>query len=215
MIQIIPAVLATTEKQYKDNITKLNSAEVLEGDWVHIDFADNKFVQNQTVDVEVIEQFPTSLHKEAHLMVENPKDWIEKLVKLGFKRVIFHIESKDDILSVIEEIKIKGLEVGLAINSDTDIEKLEPYVDKIDVILIMAVIPGFQGQPFIPEVLDKVKKIKANNWQVQVGIDGAVKDTNIKQIVDSGVEFVVIGSFLIKGNIEENLEIIWEKLSGD
>ena len=213
MVQIIPAVLAKTEQDYQNNINKLNQSESLSGGWVHIDFADNKFVQNTTIEPSIIQKYPNNFRKEAHLMVNHPKDWIDQLKEAGFERIIFHLESEDDILLVIEDIKNKGLEAGLAINKETALEKLEPFLDKIDLVLVMSIVPGFQGQPFIPQTLDKVRQIKSNNWSVKVGVDGAVRDTNIKEIVESGVDFVTVGSYLLKGDVEENLEMLWEVLN--
>ena len=213
MVQIIPAVLAKTEQDYQNNINKLNQSESLSGGWVHIDFADNKFVQNTTIEPSIIQKYPNNFRKEAHLMVNHPKDWIDQLKEAGFERIIFHLESEDDILLVIEDIKNKGLEVGLAINKETALEKLEPFLDKIDLVLVMSIVPGFQGQPFIPQTLDKVRQIKSNNWSVKVGVDGAVRDTNIKEIVESGVDFITVGSYLLKGDVEENLEMLWEVLN--
>lgn len=210
MIQIIPAILATSEEQYQRDLKKLTSCESLSDGWVHIDFADNKFVQNETVGVETIQKFPTNFRKEAHLMVVHPKEWIEKLVDAGFERIIFHIESEDDSIEVIESIKAKGLESGLALNYKTDVEKLKPFVDKIEVILIMTIVAGFQGQPFIPQTLDKIRKIKSEGWPVRVGVDGHVNNIDAKEIAEAGVDFMVAGSFLLKGNVDENLEKLLE-----
>ncbi len=213
MIQIIPAILAISEVQYEQDLNKLSSCEALKIGWVHIDFADNKFVQNQTIDPEVIKKFPTNFRKEAHLMVSHPKEWVDKLAEAGFKRIIFHLESEDDPREVIDNIKNKGLEVGIAIKNETDIEGLSSLVDKLGVVLIMGIIPGFQGQPFIPETLDKIKKLKSKGWQVKIGVDGAVRDTNIKEIMESGADFVIMGSYLLKGHTDENLEKLWVEVS--
>lgn len=214
MIQIIPAVLATTEEQFEKDITKLSSSESLQEGWVHIDFADNIFVQNQTISPEVVAKFPFSFHKEAHLMVSYPKEWIDSLKDTGFERVIFHLESEGNIEKLIEYIKNKGLEVGIAIKNGSDIEKLAPFVEKIDVLLLMSVVPGFQGQVFIPEALEKIRGLKSKGWQVKIGVDGAVKDTNIKEVMEAGADFVIMGSYLLKGNIAENLEKVWEQIYG-
>lgn len=213
MVQIIPAVLATSEGQYQEDILKLSSSGFLEEGWVHIDFADNKFVQNKTVKPDVILKFPANFRKEAHLMVARPMEWIDGLVEAGFERIIIHIEA-EDVDKCIEYIKTKGLEVGLAINNETPIEKLQPFVDKIDVVLVMTIKPGFQGQSFIQRALNKVRDIKSKNWPVRVGVDGAVKDDNIKEIVDAGVDFVIVGSYLLEGELDENLEILWETIRG-
>lgn len=214
MVQIIPAVLATSEKQYHNNITKLSRSASLEEAWVHIDFADNIFVQNQTIDPKTVQDFPINFRKEAHLMVAYPLEWIDKLKEARFERIIFHIESEDDIREVIDTIKEQRLEVGLAINNETPIAKLGPFVDKIDIVLVMTIIPGFQGQPFIPEALDKVRSIKSLNWSVRIGVDGHVRDTNVREIVKAGVDFVIVGSYLLEGDVDENLENLWEVING-
>lgn len=210
MIQIIPAILSTSEEEYRKDITKYQRSQLFKEGWVHIDFMDNKFVPNQSIDPEVSAKYPIDLHKEAHIMVSNPLEWVDKLVEVGFERIIFHIESADDVLKVIEYIKSKGLEAGLAINSNTPIEKLDPYISKIDVILVLSIVAGFQGQPFIPKTLDKVRKIKSTNESIKVGVDGAIKDTNIKEVVKAGVDFVIVGSYLLNGDVDENLENLWE-----
>jgi len=214
MVQILPAVLSKTEEQYRQDIERLESCESLKNGWVHIDFADNEFVPNQTVGAEVISKYPTDLKKEAHLMVSHPMDWIDKLVEVGFERIIFHIESKDDAQKVIAYIKSKDLEVGLAIRMDTPLEELEKYKDKLDIILIMSIIPGFQGQSFIPKSLDRIKKLKARNWPCALAVDGAVRDENAKELIEAGIDHLSVGSFLLKGDIEENLEKLWEAING-
>lgn len=212
MIEIIPAILSTSEDQYKKDIEKVNKAVSLAEGWVHIDFTDNQFVHNLSVGPEVIEKYPTILKKEAHLMVSNPLKWIGKLHNAGFKRIIFHLESREDILACIESAKNLRMQVGLAIKNDTPVEKLKPFVDTIDIVLVMGVEPGFQGQPFISASLDKIRKIKKKHWKVRVAIDGSVKDTNAKDLVEAGADQLVVGSFLLRGEIDENIEKIWEAI---
>lgn len=214
MVQIIPAILAVSENNYVKDISIIKRSHSFKDGWVHIDFADNKFVQNQTIGPEVIQKFPDDFQKEAHLMIAHPKEWVDKLITAGFKRIIFHIECNENIEEVIDYIKSKGLEVGLALNNNTPIEKLEPFVSKIDVVLVMTIVAGFQGQPFIPKALDKVYKIKSKKWPVRIGVDGAVKESNIKKIVNAGVDFVIVGSYLLTGDLDENLENLWEKING-
>lgn len=210
MIQIIPAVLAKTPEDYQKDIAKLKAAASFQEGWVHIDFADNEFVPNQTIGLEVVVQYPINLNKEAHLMVEHPLDWIEKLQKVGFKRVIFHFESKDDLPVVIEAAKKAGMEVGIAINPETPIETLVPYKDKIDQVLVMGIIPGFQGQPFIPATIERIKALKLKDWRIKISIDGAVSDLNARELVEAGVDQLTIGSFLLKGDADASIEKIWE-----
>lgn len=212
MVQIIPAILATSEDQYKQDLQKLTACEALKDGWVHIDFADNKFVQNQTVGVDTIQKFPTNFHKEAHLMVSFPKQWIETLVEAGFERIIFHIECEDNIDEVIDLVKSKGLEVGLAIKIETPLEKLDEFIHKIDMVLMMSIVSGFQGQSFIPQALNRLLKIKEKG--IRVGSDGAVNNSNIKEITATGADFVIVGSYLLKGDTDENMENLWEAVNG-
>lgn len=211
MVQIIPAILATKKEDYRRDITRIEQSSSFKEGWVHIDLMDNLFVPNGSIKPSEARNY-TRLQKEAHLMVIHPSDWIDDLVSAGFKRVIFHIESQDDVMDVINQIRDRGLEVGLAIKNETPIEKLEPFLDKIDAMVVMSVVPGFQGQKFIPEALDRIKQLKSKQLTVKIGVDGAVKDDNIKAIVEAGADFVAVGSYLLKGNINENLENLWEAL---
>ncbi|MCL4365895.1 ribulose-phosphate 3-epimerase [Patescibacteria group bacterium] len=214
MIQIVPAILDKTPQDFKKHIAQLKYSTSFQEGWVHIDFADNKFVQNQTIGIDVVEKTPINLNKEAHLMVIHPLQWIDKLKEADFKRIIFHYESKDDVLECINKIKGLGMEVGVALNINTPLEKLEPFKDKIDLVLVMAIVPGFQGQPFLPETFDKIKDLKEKGWPVKIAVDGAVRDTNAKQLIEAGVDQLTVGSFLLKGDIDENLERLWEVISG-
>ena len=218
MVQIIPAILSPTEADYDRDISRYSGSRAFQDGWVHIDFMDNVFVPNKSIDAGSSAKYPISLHKEAHIMVAHPKEWIDGLISANFERIIFHVEAEDDKNECIDYIKGKGVQAGLAINNATPIAKLEPFLGKTDMVLIMSVVPGFQGQPFIPESLDRIKKLvqmRTNgNFSFKIGIDGAVKDTNAKEIADSGADFITIGSYLLKGDIDENLETVWEKING-
>lgn len=214
MIQIVPAILDKTPNEYKEHIEQLKHSGNFKEGWVHIDFADNKFVPNQTVGVDTTIEFPTDLKKEAHLMVERPLEWIDDLKKAGFKRIVFHFESKDEVNEVIDAVRNAGMQVGIAINDTTALEALVPFQDKIDQILVMGIIPGFQGQPFIPATIERIKELKSKGWPVKISVDGSVRDSNAKELVDAGVDQLVSGSFLLKGDIDENVEKIWESIKG-
>lgn len=214
MFQIIPAILSNTEEDFKRDITRLGAVQSLKDGWVHIDFMDNIFVPNKSIESSVVSKHPVFQHKEAHVMVLLPMEWVDGLVEAGFERIIIHIEA-EGIDECIDYIKEKGLEVGLAINNETSIGRLEPFISDITTILVMSIEPGFQEQPFIPNSLNKIKEIKAKNWPVEIGVDGAVKDDNIKDIISAGADFVIVGSYLLKGDIDENLEHLWEIIYGE
>lgn len=209
MVQIIPAILATTPEDYKRDIEKLNNSESFQEGWVHIDFMDNKFVPNKSIKPDVIKESPTPLKKEAHIMVENPIEWIPGLKEANFDRVIFHIESKDDPVEVIKTVKEAGIEVGIAANPETQVEKLKGL--DVDVILIMGVKPGFQGRPFEGNTYERIKKTL--QFFDNVAVDGAVKDNNALELVQSGAKILVSGSAIMKGDVDENLEKLWEAIN--
>lgn len=213
MVQIIPAILSTSEEDYRRDVARYKMAYSLKEGWIHIDFMDNILVPNESIKPSVTAKYPINLHKEAHPMALHPLDWVDGLVEAGFERIIIHIEA-EDVEKTLDYIKEKGLEAGLAINNQTAVDKLEPFISKITTILVMSIEPGFQGQPFIESSLNKIRQIKDENWPVRVGVDGAVKDSNIKDIISSGTDFVIVGSFLLKGDVDENLERLWEKANG-
>ncbi len=212
MVQIIPAILAVSEADFKGDIARIMRSPSLKEGWLHIDFADSAFVPNRTIGPDIVAKYTTDLYKEAHIMVAHPIEWVDGLVKAGFERIIFHLETEDDTTDTIRLIKSKGLEAGIAIKNETPLDKLQPFIEAIDLVLIMSIEPGFQGRSFIPATLDKIRDFKSRSWQVRVGIDGGVRDTNIKNLVQAGVDFVTVGSYLLKGDLDENLENLWETL---
>lgn len=211
-IQIIPAILATSEEEYRQNLRKLEACpEFIEG-WVHIDLMDNKFVQNKSVGLDVVKKYPTKFLKEAHLMVADPINWVDELIEADIARVIFHLET-GNVDQVIQVIKSKKGEVGLAVSPETDINTLKPYLNKIDLILMMGVHPGSSGQKFIPATMEKIKKVKEYvNEQVIVGVDGGIDEESVKLVVSAGASHIVIGSHLLQGDVQQNLEYIWQAL---
>lgn len=212
MIQVLPAILDKTPEDFKRHADQLNHSDLFKDGWVHIDFADNKFVPNGAIGPEEVAKYPLNLNKEAHLMVTRPLEWIDKLRKVGFKRVVFHFESDDDPVNVVNKIKEEGMEAGIALKMETPIEKLEPFKDKIDLVLIMSIVPGFQGQPFLPKALERIKSLKEKGWPIRISVDGSVRDTNAKQIAEAGADQLSVGSFLLTGDINENMEKLWEAL---
>lgn len=217
MIQIIPAILSNKESDFERDIKRYNDSELLQGGWVHIDFMDRKFVPNKSIGLSVVSKHPTQLIKEAHLMVVRPKAWVDKLMRADFQRIFFHLEVEGDIRECISHVKSKGMEVGLALNPETPVNKLKPFMDSLDRVLLMGIHPGFQGQEFLPQVIEKIQEVSylraKNNGTFNIGADGGVRDENAKELVDAGADFLVSGSFLLKGDIDANLEKIWEKIS--
>lgn len=209
-IEIVPTILSTSKEDFEKNFHKLIQNPNLSG-WIHIDLADGEFVNNKTVGLEVINKIEFSQNIEIHLMVKSPMEWIKNIESSSIKRVIFHIES-DDVEKSIEWAKEIGLLVGLAINPQTELSQLSPFIDKIDLILIMGVNPGFQGQEFLPSSLEKIKASVKLYPEKIIGEDGGINDRNIKLVAATGASHIAVGSFLTHGDINENLERLWKAL---
>lgn len=219
MVQIIPAILATSEEDYQKDINKLNEVSTLEGGWVHIDFMDNVFVPNQSIEPETVAKFPTQFKKEAHLMVKDLEKWIENSEQVNFERILIHYEAAEEekIRESLEKIAKRGIESGLVINPKTEVSKIKPFLNSVRVILVMGVEPGFQGRPFEESTYDRVKEVRGlrseSSTNFNIAVDGGVRDINARKLVESGVDCLVVGSFLIKENTEENLEKLWEVIN--
>jgi len=196
MIQIIPAIDVATEEEYRDTLKKIENSGVFKGGWVHVDVSDGVFTPWKTISPEVVKKHPTKLKIELHLMVENPKEIIDKLESVDLGRIITHIEVEKS--------------AHIAINPETPVSILDGL--QAESVLIMAIHPGKQGQEFIPETLEKIKQIRKSHPNILIGVDGGVTPENAKLIIDAGADYLVVGSHLIEGNIDENLEAFWEKI---
>lgn len=216
MVEIIPALLEKNEEDYREMIGKLNQSPELEEGWVHIDFVDGIFAENSTIKPEVVQKYPTNLNLEAHLMVMDPLDWLDKIIEVGFKRVILHVES-NDYQKCIEYLKAKNIEVGISLKMTSSLEEVEEILGKIDLVVVMSVEPGFQGQPFLDDSIERIKVIenlrKDKGLSFKIGVDGAVSNKNAKLLMEAGCDNLIIGSYLVKGDISENLEKIWEEIN--
>lgn len=211
--EIIPAILSKTVEDFQNDLNKLLNSKNLNSGWVHVDLMDNILAPNLSIKPDDLFGIDFKLlKKEVHLMVNEPEEWIKKMIKLGFARIIIHVEAEGDIAGYISLIRESGAKAVLAINPPTSATKLTPFGEMVDAILVMGVNPGFQGQSFIPETLNKIKEIKSKGWPVKIEVDGAVKDWNARDIVESGADTIILGSFLIQGNPDQNLAALMRAL---
>lgn len=213
MVQIIPTLFSTTEKEYKERLDKLLKSSLTKDGWVQLDLMDNKFVQNLSIGTDVIRKYRPPFKMEAQLMVIDPGEWLESLFNLKVNRIIFPIEIDKNIAELINLVKNQRIEVGLSLNPKTDVEKLNSYIYLLDAVLLMAVKPGMENQKFDMTTYKKISYIKQMDSKIKVGVDGGVSDTNIKELVKAGVDYLAIGSFLFTGDFDENLEKLWEVIN--
>ena len=167
---------------------------------------DGKFVNNKSIKLEDIVSIDHNFKLEVHLMVENPEKYFKVCQKLKCKRVLFHFEAVKDPLKTIEEMNQYDFAKGISINPPTPVDDVLPYVDLVDVVLFLAVNPGWQGQKFDPNVLKKIEKIRETHPNKQISIDGGVNMDNIKRVVSAGFNIINIGSAIFQNDqVEKNI----------
>ena len=194
MQKIVPAILAANSEELRSQLAVLKNHTK----WLHIDIADGKFVPNTTVSLHELGEAYEFFNLEIHLMVADPSKYFEDCGGIGAKRVIFHYEATDNIGAVLEAGQKHPFQKGLAVNPETGLSAVQSYFDKLDSILLMSIHPGFQGQEFIPESLEKIQTFKnAPNCPV-LAVDGGVGSENILSVFNAGVDYVAVGSAIVK-----------------
>ena len=171
-------------------------------DALHLDVMDGHFVPNITFGPKVVAAVnrETDLFLDVHLMIYNPYDYIERFVEAGADRITFHLEATEDVEGTLSYIRKCNIKAGLAICPETSVEMLPKYLDLCDLVLIMTVHPGFGGQAFMPEMLDKVtftsQAIRERKLKTHIQVDGGINAETAKQCVDAGADVLVSGTYL-------------------
>lgn len=195
MIKISTSILSSKNRQ--ESIIKLNNSNT---DYLHIDVMDGKFVPNYQFSIEEINNIlPLSEKKiDIHLMVENPEKYLEKINHSNnIEFITIHIEINNNIKDIINIIKNKGYKVGIAIKPNTNINTLKPYINDIDLILIMSVEPGFGGQEFIENTINRINNIKQLKKDIIIEVDGGINNNTIN-LIKENIDIAVVGSYIIK-----------------
>ena len=213
-IQISPSILSADFSQLGNEIKRLEQAGA---DMIHVDVMDGHFVQNLTIGPPVIKALKkqSSMIFDVHLMISPVHKYIEAFSDAGADIITIHPEATDNLESSILKIKELNKRVGVSLNPETKVEVILDYLDKIDLILIMSVNPGFGGQKFMPEVLEKVKKLKdiksKNNMNFDIEIDGGINFDNCQSAIEAGANILVSGTTVFKsnnGDIKKNINLL-------
>ncbi len=195
---IAPSILSADFSRLGEEV---NSVLKAGADWIHFDVMDNHYVPNLTIGPMVcqsLRDYGITAPIDVHLMVKPVDQLIKSFSKAGATYITFHPEASDDVDRSLDLIKDNGCKAGLVLNPDISIEVLDSFLDKLDMILLMSVFPGFGGQEFIGSVLDKVTKMRSiinkNNLKTRLEIDGGIKLENIREVADAGADTFVSGS---------------------
>ena len=200
---VSPSILSVLSKGLDDKIKEL---EEIKADLLHIDVMDNKFVPNYTFDHTFVEKLrlQTKLIFDTHLMIEKPELYYLDYIKAGSDYLTFHFEATNNPLNLIKLIKKEGVRAGISIKPSTPVEAIYPYLEELDLVLVMSVEPGFGGQKFIPTALDKINLLakikKEKNLSFLIEVDGGVNIENAQLIKKAGCNAIVVGSYLMNSD---------------
>lgn len=214
MVKVAPSILSANFNNLIEEIKSVDNAKYL-----HIDVMDGKFVPNITIGPLVMKNFKKEINNmvmDVHLMIADPVKYAPEFAKAGADIITFHYEAVKFAEPAIEEIKKLGVKVGISIKPLTDINVLDDLLDKVDLVLIMSVEPGFGGQEFIPSALDKIrylsKKKEEKGYNYLIEVDGGINKETAKLCASAGVDILVAGSYIFKSN---NRKALIEEIEND
>ena len=216
-IQISPSILSADFSQLGNEIKRLEEGGA---DLIHVDVMDGHFVPNLTIGPPVIKALKKncSIKFDVHLMISPVHKFIDAYSDAGADIITIHPEATEDLSASIKKIKDLGKKVGVSLNPKTKVNVIDNYLDQIDLVLIMSVNPGFGGQKFMPEVLEKIKKLKIiqkeRNIDFDIEIDGGINFENSKIAIEAGANILVSGTTIFKsnnGDIKKNIDLLKSK----
>ena len=211
---IAPSILSLDYTRFNEQVGILNNSV----EWIHFDVMDGHFVPNLTFGPDILKAYRRSsdLFMDVHLMVTDPDFFADVFMKAGADQITFHYEAvgEDKIPALIEKIHANGCKCGISIKPKTEVSVLKPYLDQVDLVLVMSVEPGFGGQSFIEHSYDKIRELadlrKEKDLAYKIEVDGGVNSANAGKLVSCGTDVLVAGSFVFKGDMEANIRSLKE-----
>lgn len=213
---IAPSILSM---DFSQTLKQLKEIESSQAKWLHVDIMDGHFVPNLSFGPDITKQIRrhSKLFMDVHIMVEDAEHYSEVFVEAGANLLTFHLEACKDaetVHRIISKIHHQGCKVGLSIRPQTAVEAVFPYLDVIDLVLIMSVNPGYGGQSFMEESIERIrslrKEIDAKQYSVLIEVDGGINAETAKKVLDAGADVLVAGSYVFKNDIVHAVESLWK-----
>lgn len=212
---LAPSILAADFWRLDEQVQKAENAGAR---YLHIDVMDGMFVPSLSFGMPVIQTLRkhTDLFFDVHLMIVKPERYLREFADCGADLINFHLEAAEDVRGIIAGIRDLGKKVGITVKPETPVRAVEPYLDLVDMVLVMTVEPGFGGQKLMPECLDKVRELRGmtveRKLNVDIEVDGGITAANVELALAAGANVIVAGSAVFKGNVEENVEALRAKM---